>query len=142
MKEYWIIATMKPNKKKGAITVKKSRRIVCGLMALSMMVTPVSVMAASKSGVYGGYGYTVSATAYDNYGSGYGKYNSTARSMALTVTYSYRDYSGVFRSKSANASGTTYVAASTERTGSVDIATKQTVSNLYITGVTFSVTAN
>lgn len=122
--------------------MRKKKKLFCGILALAMMAAPNSVMAATNSGVYAGYSYTVSATAYNNYGSGYGRYVNTAKSLALTVTYSYKDRYGKFRSKVANSSGTTYVSASTPRVGDVDVSSKKTVSSLYIAGTTFTATAN
>lgn len=122
--------------------MRKKKKLFCGILALAMMAAPNSVMAATNSGVYAGYTYTVSATAYNNYGSGYGRYVNTAKSLALTVTYSYRNRYGKICSETAKDSGTTYVSASTPRVSDVDVATKQTVSYLYIAGTTFTATAN
>ncbi len=120
----------------------KAAGVMMALM-LAVLAVPGTAEAAVNSGILDGVTYEVGATANRNYGTGYGRYVDVRKSMALTVTFHYKDPStSRMTSTSARSSGTTYVSATTSKIDRIDICCNKTVSELYLGGRTFTATGN
>lgn len=113
------------------------------IAALSLLMVPCTALAgsATENYVLDGVTVTVGATRNDFSGNGYGRYADTRKTMALTVTFSYLDYEGKKQDKVGQASGTTYVSATTPHGSRMVEGTKSTKSVVYIAGNYYSVTA-
>lgn len=118
------------------------KRVAYEMIALVMavLILPGTVEAASKSGTYDGFRYTVTATKHNTYGSGSGVYADTRKTLALTVIFFYTRTDNQDLSLKKQVSGSASVSATTGTPSKLREA-RYTSADLYIGGVNFAVNA-